>query len=193
MGLYTVTGGTGFLGEHLVQQLAAEGHEVRVVARGNLTTTQHPCVKFVEGNILDLNALKKSFKGAAGVYHLAGVVEHSQRQKDSMIEINLQGTLNAIEAAAEAGVRRMVYASTSGTVAVSKDEPTVPFPDDAPYAREVVANWPYYSSKLEAEERAMALAEKVLGGFLVNKALITRPKLLSGRKKAHLAPACIVV
>lgn len=92
-----------------------------------------------------------------------------------MFDVNVQGTLNVVRAAAEAGVRRVVYASTSGIVAVSRDGAAPPPSDASPYAREVTAGWPYYVSKLQAEEEARSLARQ-LGVDLV----CMRPTLLLG-------------
>ncbi|CAI5970975.1 unnamed protein product [Closterium sp. NIES-64] len=77
----------------------------------------------------------------------------------SLDQTTVDGTLAVLEAALKAGVKRVVYASTSGTVGAFKDSRQVAS-DDSPYAREVVGGWPYYRAKIEAEERARGYAEQ---------------------------------
>lgn len=95
------------------------------------------------------------------VYHTharSGVVEHSRRNDGPIVNTNVDGTLRVLEVAAQRSIR-VVYASTSGTVAVSSD-PSFIARDDSPYAEAITANWPYYSSKIEAEKRALQIARE---------------------------------
>ena len=72
-----------------------------------------------------------------GVFHLAGVVEHSRKDAAALHAVNVGGTLTVLAAAAAAGLRRVVYASTSGCVGVSKG-PDFVANDASPYATELV-------------------------------------------------------
>ena len=155
----TVTGGTGFLGAELTRQLVGQGREVTVVARSAAVDTVPVGARVAAGSVLDREHLTAAFREADTVYHLAGVVEHSQRAGvlERARRLHVHGTRNVIEAAAAAGVRRLVYASTSGTVGVSKD-PECINDDSAPYAEEIVGDWPYYRTKIDAEVAGLALA-----------------------------------
>eukprot|EP00897_Mesotaenium_endlicherianum_P007932 jgi/Mesen1/7167/ME000037S06525 len=184
---YVVTGGTGFLGEHLVRQLASEGHRVRVLARSFVGAHLPPGVEVVEGNILNASQLERAFEHATGVFHLAGLVQHARRQEDVMHDVNVNGTLNVLKAAKTASVRRVVYASTSGTVAVSAS-PDYVADDSAPYAKEVTAGWPYYRTKIVAEE----LAQKFAAEHEV-ELICMRPTLLLGPGDRRLTSCRSVV
>eukprot|EP00898_Chlorokybus_atmophyticus_P004473 jgi/Chlat1/5026/Chrsp32S08953 len=180
--LYVVTGGTGFLGEHVVRELVHKRHHVRVIARSGFHPNSsdlhnNDLVTLIPASVLSPPAdLAAHLANADGVFHLAGAVEHTRRagEVEKMRQLHVTGTINVLEAANLAGVRRVVYASTSGVVAVSKD-PAFVADDTASYAEKVVSAWPYYSTKLEAEKAALACAKR-LGVELV----VMRPTLLLG-------------
>ena len=90
-----------------------------------------------------------------------------------MMRVHSDGTRRALEAAKAAGVRRVVLASTSGTIAVSK-EPVV-LDERAPYPTDVVGGWPYYLSKIYQEKLALDL-----GATLGLDIVIVNPSLLLG-------------
>ncbi|CAI5530797.1 unnamed protein product [Closterium sp. Naga37s-1] len=138
----------------------------------------------LQGSLSDPSALESLLQGTSGLFHLAGVVIHSRAatsappqqqqqhptptstpqpsstaQHPSLDQTTVDGTLAVLEAALKAGVKRIVYASTSGTVGAFTDSRQVAS-DDSPYAREVVGGWPYYRAKIEAEERARGYAEQ---------------------------------
>eukprot|EP00899_Mesostigma_viride_P012190 jgi/Mesvir1/20972/Mv08039-RA.1 len=171
--LYLVTGGTGFLGIWLVKKLLSTGHNVRVIARSPSDELPSSVV-FYPGSILDESVLREAVKGVDGVFHLAGLVEHSRRRTKDIEAVNMNGTLHVLEACVAARVKRVVYASTSGTVAVSTDSSYVA-DDKAPYAKEVTKKWPYYRTKIDAEAAAIEYAKKH-GLYLV----VMRPTLLLG-------------
>lgn len=159
--MYAVTGGTGFLGEHLVRLLVEDGQKVRVLARSATAEDVPPGVEVVAGSVLDDAAVAAAVRGATGVFHLAGLVEHGRRpaRAAAMLDVNVGGTVRVVRAAAAAGATRVVYASTSGAVAVSRDSSFMGGEDSA-YAREVTAGWPYYRTKIAAEEGARAAAAR---------------------------------
>lgn len=107
-------------------------------------------VSAIAASVMDTAALTDALAGCDGVFHLAGVVEHSRREPSTINDVNIRGTLNCIDAASEAGVRRVVYASTSGVCAVSKKSDMSPAKDTSPYADTVASDWPYYASKVRA-------------------------------------------
>lgn len=169
---WLVTGATGFLGRHVVRELLHRGDRVRALVRG---TPAHPMpagVELVGGDVLCEETLPPAMDGCDGVFHLAGRVARDA-PRDLLFALHVDGTANVLRAMAQTGVRRVVYASTSGTVAVGPDP--VVYGDDAPYASDVVRDWPYYASKIEAEHVARRMAGK-LGLELVT----LRPSLLLG-------------
>jgi UDP-glucose 4-epimerase len=126
-----VTGGAGFIGSHLVERLLRDGHEVRVVddfstgKRANLAPMASKALEVVEGDIRNGWELRTLAAGCEVIFHEAAIVsvpysvEHPQETHD----VNLQGTLNVLEAARHAKTRRLVFASSA---AVYGDAPGLP-------------------------------------------------------------------
>lgn len=108
-----------------------------------------------------------------GLVHLAALVRHSRRGADEVYRVNVEGTMDAVRLAASRRCR-MVYASTSGVVGCF-EAPGMTADEDAPYALEEIAGWPYYHSKAVAERRARESASE-LGVELV----VVRPPVLLG-------------
>lgn len=161
---YLVTGGTGFLGLHLIPLLLQNKSKVRVFVRsppGKGEKIDDCNVEYVLGSITDFDAVNKACVGVDGIYHLAGLVIHSrlEEHKKKVYETNLDGTLNILKAAAQQKVKRVVYASSSGVIACSpyfKEHRD----DVDPYCYDVVKGWPYYASKIESETKGKEFAEK---------------------------------
>ncbi|HRI53607.1 MAG TPA: NAD-dependent epimerase/dehydratase family protein, partial [Pseudomonadota bacterium] len=188
-----VTGGTGFLGEHLLRALRGSGQPVRVLCReptpelaelgvsvyqgdlvGALTRTESAGSGPRSESIGDDDALAAALDGVREVYHLAGMVSRDPERAQTMMQLHVDGTRRLLHAAKAAGVRRVLLASTSGTIAISRDPE--PIPDETfPYPVELCGNWPYYLSKIYQEKLALDLAPK-LGLELV----VVNPSLLLG-------------
>ncbi len=146
-----VTGGTGFLGRHLIEQLIEDGgKKIKVLTRSfdeelaNLGVTQ------IEGSLMDGDTLKRALKGVKQVYHLAGRVERDPSSAHLMYELHVDGTRHLLDRIIGTKVEKIVVASTSGTVGVSKFSDFIA-DDNSPTAEEVVSRWPYYLSKIYAE------------------------------------------
>lgn len=152
---YLVTGGAGFIGSHLVEALVAKGHFVRVV--DNFDTGSRQNLKHVAGEIeivatsvQDPVAMQKAVEGIDFVLHQAarGSVPRSISDPTGTHESNLTGTLHVLQAAHKAGVKRVVFASSSS---VYGESPTLPkeesmFPSPlSPYAATKLAS-EYYCS-----------------------------------------------
>jgi uncharacterized protein YbjT (DUF2867 family) len=106
-----VTGGTGFVGQSLLRTLLAEGRPVSCLLRPSTETRHLPpgAVKVVTGTLQDLPALRAAMQGVDAVIHLAGAYRKEGGYTAEWI--NHQGTVNLVEAAAEANVRRIIYLS----------------------------------------------------------------------------------
>jgi nucleoside-diphosphate-sugar epimerase len=147
-----VTGATGFLGEHLCRVLIEQGHAVRGLARTRSVVLAELGVEHVRGDVLDGPELDRALAGVTAVFHLAGAVSRDPGDAQRMMRLHVDGTRRVLERMAAAGVPRMVLASTSGTIGVSRDEEILD--ETAPYAEEIVAGWPYYASKIYQERLA---------------------------------------
>jgi UDP-glucose 4-epimerase len=152
--LSVVTGGGGFIGSHLVERLLAEGRRVRVV--DNFSTGRRsivpPGADLLEGDVNDV--APEAVLGASVVYHLAALpsVPRSVKQPLESHRATAQGTLAVLAAAERAGVRRVVFASSSS---VYGDTPTLPKHEGMP-PRPLS---PYAAAKLSGENYARSWAD----------------------------------
>lgn len=150
-----ITGGTGFLGTHIVRQFLEAGEtNLKVLASRVPEWMKDAGVKAVEGSVTDRETVAKSCKNVSAIFHLAGKVSRDNDDAASMNRIHLEGTRVLCEAAMEAGVSTFVLASSSGTIAVSEDETVVD--ETFPQPVDLLARWAYYASKYYQERTAIA-------------------------------------
>ncbi|MGE3181006.1 MAG: NAD-dependent epimerase/dehydratase family protein [Phycisphaerae bacterium] len=145
-----VTGATGLLGSHIVEQLRLRGMPVRVLVRGNSDRTwlQTQGVEFVEGDITDRASLAKACEGVDCIYHSAAKVGDWGPWEDYQ-RYTIDGTRNMVDAAVGAGVRRFVHVSSVSCYGYYTDEITVD--ETFPHGYKMY-NWAYYTkSKVAAE------------------------------------------
>jgi uncharacterized protein YbjT (DUF2867 family) len=107
-----VTGGTGFVGRHVVARLAREGHAVRVLARRPAAWPADLSVEQATGRITDADALRRAATGVDAVVHLVAIIV--ERGGDTFEAINHQGTRTLVAAMREAGCERLVHLSALG-------------------------------------------------------------------------------
>jgi UDP-glucose 4-epimerase len=147
-----VTGGAGFIGSHLVDQLLGTGNEVTVIddlstgSRDNLAGhASNPRLRLAVASVLDREALEKALDGVQYVFHLATRnVRLSLRQPSTVHEVNMDGTYNVLRAAAGSRVRRLLYCSSSE---VHGTAVRVPLPEDGEFRPQTL----YGASKLAGE------------------------------------------
>ncbi|HEX8923091.1 MAG TPA: NAD-dependent epimerase/dehydratase family protein, partial [Pyrinomonadaceae bacterium] len=114
-----VTGGTGFLGAHLVRQLIEDGvKNLRVMTTSTPNWLAELGVETVEGSITKAEDVARAVEGVAEIYHLAGRVSREDADAREMYSVHVDGTRLLCDAARSAGVKTIVMASTSGTIAV---------------------------------------------------------------------------
>lgn len=178
MSRYLVTGATGFLGGQLTRVLIEQGHEVTALCRSaGAPEGALSGVTVVIGDILDEDSVRGAASGCEGVYHCAGKVSRKPEDAELLFRTNVDGTKMVLKACKAAGVKRAVIASTSGTIAISKEPKT--FDESAPAPLELIGRWPYYRSKLYAEQFAL---EQSGAGFEV---VSVNPSLLLGPGDIH--------
>lgn len=129
-----VTGGAGFIGSHLAQELVRRGETVRVL--DNLSTGRRlnlagTAVEFVEGDVADMETVRAAVEGCELVFHQAALVSapRSLAEPVGNHQVNVTGFFNVLEAARQAGARRVIYASSA---AVYGNLPALPKTEDAP-------------------------------------------------------------
>ncbi|MBX7054218.1 MAG: NAD-dependent epimerase/dehydratase family protein [Pyrinomonadaceae bacterium] len=149
-----ITGGTGFLGTHIVRQFLDAGEvNLKVMASRVPEWMKDAGIKAVEGSVTDRDAVAKACKNVSAIFHLAGKVSRDNDDAAVMNKIHLEGTRVLCEAAAEAGVGNVILASSSGTIAVTEDEQVVE--ETYPQPIEILTRWAYYASKYYQERAAM--------------------------------------
>jgi len=141
-----VTGGAGFIGSHLAEELAKRGYHVIILddlSAGKVEKIEglleNDNVQFTQGSINDLSLLEKLFRGAFYVFHEAAIpsVTRSVENPLACHKVNVNGTLNVLMAARDNSVKKVIYASSSS---VYGDAPTLPSREDmlpapkSPYA-----------------------------------------------------------
>lgn len=153
MAFYLVTGGAGFIGSNLVEALLRRGDRVRVLdnfATGKRENLQPfvSAIELVEGDLRSYHIVREAVNGVDFILHQAALPSVPRSIKDPITsdEVNVAGTLNVLQAAREAGVRRVVYASSSSIYgdleAMPKTEDMLPKPL-SPYAVSKMAGEKY--------------------------------------------------
>ncbi len=179
-----VTGATGFLGSALLPLLVEAGHEVRVLARGEKPdslpeTYSRDYLKallscgWVRGDVQNATAVGIAVQGVDAVYHLAGLVSRDPKDAHKMYALHVGGTRVLLAAAEKEKVKRVVLASSSGTIGVSPERRVATEVDDYPI--ETVGRWPYYLSKIYEEKIALDHARRGLPVIVLNPSLLLGP------------------
>ncbi len=181
-----VTGGTGFLGRHVVEALMGAGHAVSAMVRHQrapLPDGAKPILVALD----DVAGLTAALAGVDVVVHIAGKVSRDPRDSAEVYALHVQGTRALLEAMDAAGVPKMVLASSSGTIAVS-DEPGPPMDEEHEPPFEIIGKWPYYASKRLQEKEVLAWHHRGDG-----EAIILNPSLLLGPGDEKLSSASDVL
>ena len=165
-----LTGGTGFVGANLARLLLEKGLKVKALARkgSNRKNLEGLSVEIVEGDLLDTKSLSAGCAGARYAFHVAADYRIWVPDPSAMIAANVQGTVNVIEAAAAAGVERIVCCSSVAAVKPPRDH--VPADESSCYAGPAEIPGVYKQSKFLAERAALELARQGKPVIVVNPA-----------------------
>ncbi len=133
---WLVTGGAGFIGSHIVKELVRQGQSVRVLDNlcdgklENLTAVKNK-ITFIQDDICNFDGMLAACNGVDYVLHLAALISvaESMANPQETARINVQGTVNVLEAAKQAGVKRVVFSSSA---AVYGTRPELPYREDTP-------------------------------------------------------------
>ena len=152
-----VTGGSGFIGGVLTQRLVARGDRVVALARSDAAATavSRHGAEAVRGDVLDEDSLVAGMAGCGLAFHVAGVNTHCPPDPSALMRVNVEGAVNAVRAAARAGVPRVVL--TSSAAAVGEAFGTVGH-EDSPHRGSYLSL--YDRSKHEGERAAFAAADR---------------------------------
>jgi len=127
--LIFVTGGTGFIGTHLLRELVTRGEKVRALRRGsskvflekNLTQE----IDWVEGDVQDEMSLEDAMRGCDEVYHCAAFVRFLPQDRRRLMEVNVRGTTNVVDTALASGIRKLVHVSSVAAIGRNRDNELV--------------------------------------------------------------------
>ncbi len=154
-----ITGAGGFIGSHLVEQLAEKGYKVRAFVRYNSRNhwgwlEQSACLKEIEvvtGDIRDYDSVFHAMKGCESVFHLAALIgiPYSYVSPQAYIKTNIDGTYNVLQSAKELGLKNVIVTSTSETYGTAQ---YVPIDEKHP----AVGQSPYSASKIAADQLAVS-------------------------------------
>jgi len=156
-----ITGGCGFIGSHLAEQLLAEGHSVVILdnlscgSMSNIATFEkHSNLSLFNNDIVEREKIAPAFTGVDWVFHLAGIADivPSIERPDAYFQNNVFGTLNVLQCALEAGVKRLVYAASSSSYGIPDLYPT-------PETAKISPQYPYALTKHMGEELVLHWAQ----------------------------------
>ncbi len=165
-----VTGGTGFVGSHLVEALLGQGYNVRCLVRGDKKWLENLPVEFVQGDLFDSDALSTGTNDVDVVFHVAGVTRAPKRV--ALDRANVDGTSNVLNAARGAGVGKVLVTSS---LAATGPSGRSPLREDAPF--DPISD--YGRSKAEMERQ---IAERSDGLSVV----VVRPPAVYGPREADI-------
>jgi nucleoside-diphosphate-sugar epimerase len=163
-----VTGGSGFIGKHLVRALYARGDLVRILDPA-VPAERLPGVEFVQGSVLDRAAVVAALEGIDRVFHLAAIAHLWTPDGGEFDRVNRQGTEAMLSAAAEREVRRFVHCSTEAVLLPARRMAATI--DETVSVGEAEMAGPYTRSKYRAEQAAHAAARAGLSVVVVNPTL----------------------
>ncbi|MCC7452014.1 MAG: SDR family oxidoreductase [Anaerolineae bacterium] len=184
-----VTGGTGFLGSHIARTLVEAGHTARVLRRttSSLKLLEELPVEHAIGDVMDSDSLDAAMDGCEWVFHVAAVADYWRANRIKLYLVNVNGTINVLNAARRAGVRRVIFTSSGAAIGMRKDGR----PADESVMFNLSPNqFPYGHSKHLAEleiQRAVAQGQDVV---ILNPAIVYGPgdlNLISGSMITELA------
>lgn len=182
-----ITGGTGFLGSHVVRQFLDAGEtNLKVMASRVPEWMKDAGIKAVEGSVTNRDDLAKACKNVSAIFHFAGKVSRDNGDASAMNRVHLEGTRLLCDAAKEAGISTMILASSSGTIAVCESEQIVD--ETFPQPVEIISQWAYYASKYYQERAAL---ENFDGEG--RRLVILNPSLLLGPGDERLSSTKVVL
>ncbi|HRV91440.1 MAG TPA: NAD-dependent epimerase/dehydratase family protein [Anaerolineae bacterium] len=152
MGTVLVTGGKGFLGQHIVKKFTEYGEDVRIFARPNGHSNSNE-KNVVWGDIRDYDAVERAVDGVDSVVHLVSNFRHGGSDKHEAYDINVVGTENVLNASLKKGVKRIVHCSTIG---VHGDVKEIPATEKTPFNPGDL----YQETKLTAEQKVWDFYQK---------------------------------
>ena len=165
-----VTGGSGLLGQQLLKKLVHENEQVKALYRKNIPQFEgSDKVRWVEGDIIDINFLEEVLEGVQYVYHCAGLVSFNPKDKEQLFKVNVEGTANVVNACLTNSVSKLLFVSSVAALGrIRKDEQvneTMQWTDET-------SNSTYGKTKYLAEMEVWRGIAEGLDAVIVNPVII---------------------
>lgn len=165
-----ITGGTGLVGSHLIQELIKQGKPVKALYRNAIPEIPFKeKIHWVKGDILDVIALEEFMEDVNEVYHCAAIVSFNPKTRSEMFKVNVEGTINVVNACLEAGVDKLCYVSSVAALGRIKNYQEV---DETMNWSEETSNSNYGKSKHLAEVEVWRGISEGLKAVIVNPVII---------------------
>jgi nucleoside-diphosphate-sugar epimerase len=165
-----VTGGTGLVGSHLLQELIKQGKQVKALYRNVIPETPFKeKIHWVRGDILDVMALEEYMEGVNEVYHCAAIVSFNPKARAEMLKVNVEGTINVINTCLVSGVEKLCYVSSVAALGRIRNNQEV---DETMSWSEETSNSNYGKSKHLAEVEVWRGISEGLNAVIVNPVII---------------------
>jgi nucleoside-diphosphate-sugar epimerase len=173
-GAVLITGGTGFIGAYIIQQLIEKGFSVRALRRSNklpffISKEILDKVEWVDGDVLDVVALDDAMKGVDAVIHSAAVVSFHKNDRQRMYNINVEGTANVVNLSIENGVKRFIHISSVAALGRTAKAELV---NETKKWEENKHNTHYAISKHQAELHVWRGFAEGLDGVIINPSTV---------------------
>ena len=182
-----VTGGTGFVGAHLLLELLKNNQKVKAIKRNNSNLnlvkrifsyykedveTLLSQIEWVDGDVLDVLSLQESMENVEKVYHCAAVVSFSPKDRDNLFKTNIKGTANVVNTALQTRIKKLCFVSSIAAIGRSESNELT---SESTEWKSSKRNSTYAISKYEAEKEVWRGIEEGLNAVIVNPSVILGP------------------
>ncbi len=168
-----VTGGTGLVGSYLLKELVKQNKPVKALYRSApsslLTPEENKKIEWIKGDILDTVLLSDTMHDVQQVYHAAAIVSFSPSRRNELFKINIEGTANVVNAALEAGVKKLVHVSSVAAMGRIRNNQVI---NESMYWTPETSNSNYGRSKYLAELEVWRGIAEGLPAVIVNPTII---------------------
>ncbi|MGN6195987.1 MAG: NAD-dependent epimerase/dehydratase family protein [Ginsengibacter sp.] len=164
-----VTGGSGLVGNELIQQLLDSGEKVKAISHSSPIKIANPNLEIIQCDILDVDTLQEAMQSITHVYHCAAIVSYNPKDKQKLLKINIEGTANIVNACIDAYVEKLVHVSSVAALGRLREEEMIT--EEMNWTEET-SNSIYGKSKYFAELEVWRGVAEGLNAVIVNPSLI---------------------